>query len=78
MSKKEHLGNKNKEIVITGKTVLRGVQVLIALFSLYSLVQTIVFGREMDTLPLLMMAGSLFILEVSLSDEKDLKHEQDN
>ncbi|HEM2547713.1 TPA: hypothetical protein U0431_000477 [Streptococcus suis] len=71
--------NSNKKgILITGTSVIRGVQVLVALYLIYSLVQTIVFGQEVDTMPLLMMMNSLLLLEVTLSREKEKKNEQDS
>ncbi|HFR3837711.1 TPA: hypothetical protein ACHWCB_001062 [Streptococcus suis] len=63
--------------IITGTSVIRGVQVLVALYLIYSLVQTVVFGQEMDMMPL-MMTSSLLILEDTLSREKEKKNEQDN
>ncbi|HEL1844645.1 TPA: hypothetical protein U2D46_001361 [Streptococcus suis] len=70
--------NSNKKgILITGTGVVRGVQVLVALYSIYSFVQTVVFGQEMDMMPLMMMS-SLLILEDTLSREKEKKNEQDN
>lgn len=71
--------NSNKKgIVITGTSVVRGVQVLVALYLIYSLVQNIVFGREIDTMTLLMMTSSLLIMEVALNKEKRKKNEQDH
>ncbi|HFI0595403.1 TPA: hypothetical protein ACGO30_001123 [Streptococcus suis] len=71
--------NSNKKgILITGTGVVRGVQILVALYLIYSLVQTVVFGQEMDMMPLLMMMNSLLLLEVTLSREKEKKNEQDN
>ncbi|HFI0671305.1 TPA: hypothetical protein ACGO47_000175 [Streptococcus suis] len=71
--------NSNKKgILITGTGVVRGVEVIVAIIFIYSLVQTIFFGREMDTLSLLMMTSSLFILEISLSKDKEKKNEQDS
>ncbi|MGW8381942.1 hypothetical protein ACWB45_04155 [Streptococcus parasuis] len=71
--------NSNKKgILITGTGVVRGVQILVALYLIYSLVQTVVFGQEMDMMPLLMMMWSIWILEISLSNRKDKKNEQDN
>ncbi|HFI0239609.1 TPA: hypothetical protein ACGPBH_001279 [Streptococcus suis] len=70
--------NSNKNgILITGTSVIRGVQVLVALYSIYSFVQTVVFGQEMDMMPLMMMS-SLLILEDTLSREKEKKNEQDS
>ncbi|HEL1593066.1 TPA: hypothetical protein TXV04_000454 [Streptococcus suis] len=70
--------NSNKKgILITGTSVIRGVQVLVALYSIYSFVQTVVFGQEMDMMPLMMMS-SLLILEDTLSREKEKKNEQDS
>lgn len=70
--------NSNKKgILITGTSVIRGVQVLVALYLIYSLVQTVVFGQEMDMMPL-MMTSSLLILEDTLGREKEKKNEQDN
>lgn len=70
--------NSNKNgILITGTIVIRGVQVLVALYSIYSFVQTVVFGQEMDMMPLMMMS-SLLILEDTLSREKEKKNEQDS
>ncbi|HEM3940551.1 TPA: hypothetical protein U1V53_000294 [Streptococcus suis] len=69
--------NNKKGILITGTSVVRGVQVLVALYLIYSLVKNIVFGREIDTMILLMMMNSLLLLEVTLSEEKK-KNEQDN
>ncbi|HFI0326017.1 TPA: hypothetical protein ACGO3U_000884 [Streptococcus suis] len=70
--------NSNKNgILITGTSVIRGVQVLVALYSIYSFVQTVVFGQEMDMMPLMMMS-SLLILEDTLSREKEKKNDQDN
>ncbi|HFR3406209.1 TPA: hypothetical protein ACHU7N_001497 [Streptococcus suis] len=63
--------------MITGTSVIRGVQVLVALYLIYSLVQTVVFGQKMDMMPL-MMTSSLLILEDTLSREKEKKNEQDN
>ncbi|HFI0112853.1 TPA: hypothetical protein ACGO7C_000099 [Streptococcus suis] len=70
--------NNKKGILITGTGVVRGVQLLVALYLIYSLVQNIVFGREIDTMPLLMMTSSLLLLEVTLSREKEKKNEQDS
>ncbi|HEL9633867.1 TPA: hypothetical protein U0K44_000683 [Streptococcus suis] len=71
--------NSNKKgMLITGTSVGRGVQVLVALYLIYSLVKNIVFGQEIDTMPLLMMMNSLLLLEVTLSREKEKKNEQDN
>ncbi|HGK7330965.1 TPA: hypothetical protein ACJ51R_000120 [Streptococcus suis] len=71
--------NSNKKgILITGTIVIRGVQVLVALYLIYSLVQTIVFGQEMDMMSLLMSMWSIWILEISLSNKKEKKNEQDN
>lgn len=71
--------NSNKNgILITGTSVVRGVQVLVALYLIYSLVQTIVFGQEIDMMSLLMSMWSIWILEISLSNKKDKKNEQDN
>ncbi|HEM5299678.1 TPA: hypothetical protein U1383_000058 [Streptococcus suis] len=70
--------NSNKKgILITGTSVIRGVQVLVALYLIYSFVQLFIFGQEIDTMPLLMMMNSLLLLEVTLSEEKK-KNEQDN
>ncbi|MCK3882041.1 hypothetical protein HCC13_06665 [Streptococcus suis] len=69
--------NNKKGILITGTSVVRGVQVLVALYLIYSLVKNIVFGREIDTMILLIMMNSLLLLEVTLSEEKK-KNEQDN
>ncbi|WP_105111434.1 hypothetical protein [Streptococcus suis] len=70
--------NSNKNgILITGTSVVRGVEVIVAIIFIHSLVQTIFFGREMDTLSLLMMMWSIWILEITLSEEKK-KNEQDN
>lgn len=71
--------NSNKNgILIAGTSVVRGVQVLVALYLIYSLVQTIVFGQEMDMMSLLMSMWSIWILEISLSNKKEKKNEQDN
>ncbi|HFI0139387.1 TPA: hypothetical protein ACGO9B_000500 [Streptococcus suis] len=71
--------NSNKKgILITGTSVIRGVQILVSLYLIYSLVQTVVFGQEMDMMPLLMMMWSIWILEISLRNKKDKKNEQDN
>ncbi|HEL1583706.1 TPA: hypothetical protein TXJ06_000399 [Streptococcus suis] len=72
--------NSNKNgILITGTSVIRGVQVLVALYLIYSLVQTVVFGQEMDMMPLMMMMmWSIWILDVSLSNKKEKKNEQDS
>ncbi|CYV05722.1 membrane protein [Streptococcus suis] len=71
--------NSNKNgILITGTSVIRGVQVLVALYLIYSFVQLFIFGQEIDTMPLLMMMNSLLLLEVTLSREKEKKNEQDN
>lgn len=71
--------NSNKKgMLITGTSVVRGVKVLVALYLIYSLVQNIVFGREIDTMTLLMMTSSLLLLEVTLSREKEKKNEQDS
>ncbi|MGQ7563649.1 hypothetical protein ACTGYT_06580 [Streptococcus suis] len=71
--------NSNKKgILITGTSVIRGVQVLVALYLIYSLVQTVVFGQEMDMMSLMMPMWSIWILEISLSREKEKKNEQDN
>ncbi|HEL1968874.1 hypothetical protein K6V39_04305 [Streptococcus suis] len=71
--------NSNKKgILITGTSVVRGVQVLVALYLIYSFVQLFIFGQEIDTMPLLMMMNSLLLLEVTLSREKEKKNEQDN
>lgn len=71
--------NSNKKgILITETGVVRGVEVIVAIIFIHSLVQTIFFGREMNTLLLLMMTSSIFILEISLSKDKDKKNEQDS
>lgn len=71
--------NSNKKgILITGTSVVRGVEVIVAIIFIHSLVQTIFFGREMDTLSLLMMMWSIWILEISLSKDKEKKNEQDS
>lgn len=71
--------NSNKNgILITGTSVIRGVQVLVALYSIYSFVQTVVFGQEMDMMLLLMSMWSIWILEISLRNKKEKKNEQDN
>ncbi|HEM5985563.1 TPA: hypothetical protein U2B44_002027 [Streptococcus suis] len=71
--------NSNKKVIlITGTSVVRGVQVLVALYLIYSLLQTMVFGQEMDMKLLLMMMWSIWILEVSLSSKKEKKNESDN
>ncbi|HEM3178579.1 TPA: hypothetical protein U0919_002147 [Streptococcus suis] len=70
--------SNKKEILITGTGVVRGVQVLVALYLIYSFVQLFVFGQEIDTMPLLMMSSSLLILDSTLSREKEKKNEQDN
>lgn len=71
--------NSNKKgILITGTSVVRGVQVLVVLYLIYSFVQLFIFGQEIDTMPLLMMMWSIWILEISLSREKEKKNEQDN
>ncbi|HFI0632818.1 TPA: hypothetical protein ACGO4G_001393 [Streptococcus suis] len=57
---------------------MRGVQVLVALYLIYSFVQLFVFGQEIDTMPLLMMTSSLLLLEVTLRREKEKKNEQDS
>ncbi|MBM7320524.1 hypothetical protein JN538_05195 [Streptococcus suis] len=56
-----------KGILITGTSVVRGVQVLVALYLIYSFVQLFVFGQEIDIMPLLMMSSSLLILDSTLS-----------
>ncbi|HFH9839392.1 TPA: hypothetical protein ACGO92_001567 [Streptococcus suis] len=76
--------NSNKKgMLITGTGVVRGVQVLVALYLIYSFVQLFVFGQEIDTMPLLMMMmmmmmNSFLLLEVTLSREKEKKNEQDS
>ncbi|HEL2412816.1 TPA: hypothetical protein TZW92_001369 [Streptococcus suis] len=70
--------SNKKGILITGTGVVRGVEVIVAIIFIHSLVQTIFFGREMDALSLLMMMSSLFILEISLSKDKEKKNEQDS
>ncbi|HFI0403797.1 TPA: hypothetical protein ACGOWV_002063 [Streptococcus suis] len=71
--------NSNKKgILITGTGVVRGVQVLVALYLIYSFVQLFVFGQEIDTMILLMMMSSLLILDDTLSNKKDKKNEQDS
>ncbi|HFI0107667.1 TPA: hypothetical protein ACGORX_002046 [Streptococcus suis] len=71
--------NSNKKgILITGTSVVRGVEAIVACILIYSLVQNIVFGREIDTLSLLMMTSSLLIIEVTLSIEKEKKNELDS
>lgn len=71
--------NSNKKgMLITGTSVVRGVQVLVALYLIYSFVQLFVFGQEIDTMPLLMMSSSLLILDSTLSREKEKKNEQDS
>ncbi|HFI0507037.1 TPA: hypothetical protein ACGOZ0_001286 [Streptococcus suis] len=71
--------NSNKKgIVITETSVVRGVEILVACILIYSFVQNIVFGREIDTMSLLMMTSSLLIIEVTLSREKEKKNEQDS
>lgn len=71
--------NSNKKgIVITETSVVRGVKVLVALYLIYSLVQNIVSGQEIDTMLLLMMTSSFLLLEVTLSKEKKKKNEQDS
>ncbi|HFI0622037.1 TPA: hypothetical protein ACGO3V_001532 [Streptococcus suis] len=71
--------NSNKKgILITGTSVVRGVQVLVALYLIYSFVQLFIFGQEMDMMSLMMPMWSIWILEISLSREKEKKNEQDN
>ncbi|HFU4460393.1 TPA: hypothetical protein ACGPAL_001351 [Streptococcus suis] len=71
--------NSNKKgILITGTSVVRGVQVLVALYLIYSFVQLFIFGQEIDMMSLLMSMWSIWILEISLSNKKDKKNEQDN
>ncbi|HFI0586646.1 TPA: hypothetical protein ACGO00_000797 [Streptococcus suis] len=70
--------SNKKEILITGTSVLRGGEILVACILIYSLVQTIVFGKEIDTMILLMMTSSLLLLEVTLSREREKKNEQDS
>ncbi|CYV44709.1 TPA: hypothetical protein U1V47_000553 [Streptococcus suis] len=70
--------NNKKGILISGTAVVRGVQILVALYLMYSFVQIFVFGQEIDTMPLLMMTSSLLLLEVTLSREKEKKNEQDS
>ncbi|HFU4464399.1 TPA: hypothetical protein ACGO9X_001704 [Streptococcus suis] len=71
--------NSNKKgILITETSVVRGVQVLVALYLIYSFVQLFVFGQEIDIMPLLMMSSSILLLEVTLSREKEKKNEQDS
>ncbi|HFI0163688.1 TPA: hypothetical protein ACGORW_001505 [Streptococcus suis] len=71
--------NSNKKgMLITGTSVVRGVQVLVALYLIYSFVQLFVFGREIDTMPLLMTTCFLLILDDTLSNKKDKKNEQDS
>ncbi|HEP1818691.1 hypothetical protein NF418_08765 [Streptococcus suis] len=71
--------NSNKKgILITGTGVVRRVEVIVAIIFIHSLVQTIFFGQEMDTLSLLMMMWSIWILEISLSKDKEKKNEQDS
>ncbi|CYV64161.1 membrane protein [Streptococcus suis] len=59
--------SNKKGILITGTSVVRGVQVLVALYLIYSFVQLFVFGQEIDIMPLLMMSSSLLILDSTLS-----------
>lgn len=70
--------SNKKGILITGTSVVRGLEVIIALFLIYSFVQILVFGQEIDTMPLLMMSSSLLILDSTLSREKEKKNEQDS
>lgn len=70
--------NNKKGILITGTSVVRGVQVLVALYLIYSLVQTVVFGQEMDMMSLMIPMWSIWILEISLSNKKEKKNEQDS
>ncbi|HFI0452998.1 TPA: hypothetical protein ACGPA6_000039 [Streptococcus suis] len=71
--------NSNKKgMLITGTSVVRGVQVLVALYLIYRFVQLFVFGQEIDTMILLMMMSSLLLLEVTLSREKEKKNEHDS
>ncbi|CYV20114.1 hypothetical protein HO539_05085 [Streptococcus suis] len=71
--------NSNKKgMLITGTSVVRGVQVLVALYLIYSFVQLFVFGQEIDTMPLLMTTCFLLILDDTLSNKKDKKNEQDS
>ncbi|MBM7314904.1 hypothetical protein JN540_05570 [Streptococcus suis] len=69
--------NNKKGILISGTAVVRGVQILVALYLMYSFVQIFVFGQEMDMMPLAMMMWSIWILEISLSRKKDKKNESD-
>ncbi|HEL1586185.1 TPA: hypothetical protein TXJ16_000686 [Streptococcus suis] len=70
--------NSNKKgMLITGTAVVRGVQILVALYLMYSFVQIFVFVQEMDMMPLAMMMWSIWILEISLSRKKDKKNESD-
>ncbi|NQG96694.1 hypothetical protein HO675_01050 [Streptococcus suis] len=70
--------NSNKKgILITGTGVVRGVQVLVASYLLYSLFQTIVYGQEMDMMLLLMSMWSIWIFEILLSNKKEKKNESD-
>ncbi|ASW49457.2 TPA: hypothetical protein ACGOY9_000825 [Streptococcus suis] len=70
--------SNKKGILITGTSVVRGLEVIIALFLIYAFVQILVFGQEIDTMPLLMMSSSLLILDSTLSREKEKKNEQDS
>ncbi len=67
-----------KEIIITGTIVARGIQAILLLCLFYGLVQTMVFGQEIDTLLLLMMGSSLVTLELALCKEKEPENGHEN
>ncbi|CYW93245.1 hypothetical protein [Streptococcus suis] len=67
--------SNKKGILITGTSVVRGLEVIIALFLIYAFVQILVFGQPIDMVLLLMMASSLFILKTTLGREKEKKNE---
>lgn len=73
VNSKEKIANNKREILITGTSICRGIQVVVALYLLYSLYQTFVFGKVLDTTLFLMMSSSLLTLELALSSKKENK-----
>ena len=70
--------SNKKGILITGTSVVRGLEVIIALFLIYTFVQILGFSQPIDMVPRLMMVSSLFILKTTLGREKEKKNEQDS
>ncbi|MBO4107519.1 hypothetical protein [Streptococcus suis] len=66
-------GNKNR-ILLSGTSLVRGLQVLVACYLLYRLFQTIVYGQEMDMMSLLMSMWSIWIFDIFLKKAKEKKN----